>query len=378
MVELIKKHINHLLVFLLLVASGNPIWNQTAFSDINYIVFFTLLFLFFFFKAHYIITRFSKYVLPFVAIFLLQLLVVSGSSLSSSIFLLIKMFCGFSIILYLKHKFQDIYVDVMTFVAFISVICFGYTQLIGPLPGIQFSQIGVSSIVYTQISAFGVFLPRNAGMFWEPGAFQGYLNIAVAFLIMQPFTKNRLLHFLILTIAILTTKSTTGYAVFAFILLYYFLFIFEGPVSVKVFVIIAMGCIYIYAYNNLDFMKEKLETHQNLGANQEGRFNDYLRFSSLLIDNFFFGLSSSINRIVDTGNGFLSFLLYFGIMGFLYYFISLWRNLLKHGVRNACLLFAVIVLTLQGEGFIYYPCYLGLVALVPSDRYKIDNKNNLI
>ena len=60
----------------------------------------------------------------------------------------------------------------------------------------------------TVINLFGLDMARNAGMFWEAGILQGYLNL-LFFLELSVFKRNKkLLALIILTI--LTTFSTTG------------------------------------------------------------------------------------------------------------------------------------------------------------------------
>ena len=58
------------------------------------------------------------------------------------------------------------------------------------------------------IHLFGIDFPRNAGMFWEAGILQGYLNL-LFFLEISIFKRNKKILALIV-IAILTTYSTTG------------------------------------------------------------------------------------------------------------------------------------------------------------------------
>ena len=80
---------------------------------------------------------------------------------------------------------------------------------------------------------FGVFtfirltdnLLRNQGIFWEPGAFQTFLNIALLItLFSKKFeTKIRNYYTVILYIALITTFSTTGYATGIVLLVTFFL-----------------------------------------------------------------------------------------------------------------------------------------------------------
>ena len=60
---------------------------------------------------------------------------------------------------------------------------------------------------------YGIGTTRNAGMFWEPGAFQCYINLALVILF---FDKNKeeyngkKFKLIIFIITLLTTQSTTG------------------------------------------------------------------------------------------------------------------------------------------------------------------------
>lgn len=115
--------------------------------------------------------------------------------------------------------FFDHYLKIMTIVAFISTIVwvttFGgitwwtslptthdnnyYSYLLGVIkvqPGLQY---------------------RNFGPFWEPGVYQIYLNIAIAYLL---FLRDKILKIplICLVIALVTTFSTTGYICFSIIL----------------------------------------------------------------------------------------------------------------------------------------------------------------
>lgn len=69
---------------------------------------------------------------------------------------------------------------------------------------------------------YNCFFGRNAGPFWEPGAFQGFLLIAIFFLLSyKELFRHRFMIMIILLITLLTTQSTTGYIVFLISLLGY-------------------------------------------------------------------------------------------------------------------------------------------------------------
>lgn len=63
-------------------------------------------------------------------------------------------------------------------------------------------------------------LVRTQGIFWEPGAFQLYLNLAIAFEILYKKAANRK-SVIVYSLALLLTFSTTGYVVYAWIIIVY-------------------------------------------------------------------------------------------------------------------------------------------------------------
>ena len=89
---------DHLLVFLLLCCSGNPAWEFVNDMKSNYIL--CAIFVGFLLLRQKKINSngFMAYLIPFVLISILQVMVVSGATLSSGVFLILKMVIGFGII----------------------------------------------------------------------------------------------------------------------------------------------------------------------------------------------------------------------------------------------------------------------------------------
>lgn len=348
-------------VFLLLCLSGNPLICVNEHIREIYAVSAISLLLFRVLFNKLDVTSFIKYCWPFFLISFCQIIIINAS-LSSTIFMLLKLYVGFAIIRILGRKFVKGYIEVMFMLALISLPFFIYNMYRGYIPGIPFSEIGVSLGLYTEIFGDGLILiKRNSGMFWEPGAFQGYLNIAIYFALLQPNLKRKFLKVVVLIIAVLTTKSTTGYFVVFLILLYYILFLRKSSIISKTIFLILLISSFIYAYYGLNFLQDKIVEESTKDINQGGRINDYIKYGSLILSNFFLGVSASVAEIAPSGNGFVSFLLYYGIFGVGYYFFILYKNIRRQINYKYTVLFVLLVLiTLQGEGFIYYPLYLVL------------------
>lgn len=373
MLRQLKKYREHLLVLILIVSSGNPLFVLSPHVRELYIgTVFLLLWL----KQRRVMSLYIKYSVPFIFISLFQMLLFPDYSISSGVYLLLKIFIGALIMMEVGRKFAKIYVDIMVVVATISIPFFFYNEYVGFIPGISFTDIGTSLVVYTQLfSDYGGFIHRNAGMFWEPGAYQGYLNFAILFYLLMNNGATRIFSnwkFVVLLIALFTTKSTTGYAVLAFIILYYFLYYYRGKIMVKLLFLFVLVCSCLYAYYSLDFLGEKIQRQMNQGQDEGGRFNDFVKYASYIYDYFFLGNPTIVGTTIASGNGFLSFFFYYGIWGILYYFIALWHNIHQQvDLHTTAFFVGVTIISLQGEGFIFYPCYLAWPFIHLSMKNKI-------
>lgn len=366
-----KKTIEYILVLLLLILSGNPIVTASPQIREIYIIVAVSLFIIDFYSYKLSLqNKFLLYVLPFLLISLCQL-VFLNVTFNSALFFLIKVYIGYSIIKRLDTNFMVTYSNVMFIVAFISLPLYLYNSLYGIIPGKPISDICISLGVYTELfNENSGFIGRNSGMFWEPGAFQGYLNIAVAYILLLPEVSKRKLKLIILCLAIITTKSTTGYLVLFLIILYYITFLSRTTLLTRMIALIFFASVAVYILFSFDFLHDKIQNEftESSYSTKEGRVYDYIRFKSLIRENFLFGMSDQVADKAYTGNGFLSFLLYYGIFGIVNYCVMLWYNY-KRQVTGliAVFIISVVLLSLQGEGFIYYPLYLAL-PLVNLDR----------
>lgn len=373
MLRQLKKYREHLLVLVLIVSSGNPLFILSPHVRELYI---GTVFLLMWLKRRKVMSPYIKYSAPFIYISLFQMLLFPDYSVSSGVFLLLKIFIGVLIMMEVSRKFAKIYLDIMVVVAGISIPLFFYNEYVGFIPGIPFTDIGTSLVVYTQLfSDYGGFIHRNAGMFWEPGAYQGYLNFAILFCLLMNNGATRIFmnwKFVVLLIALFTTKSTTGYVVLAFIILYYYHYYYRGNLMAKLLFLLFFTCVFMYAYYSLEFLGDKMHMHMNRGQDEEGRFNDFVRFGSYIYNYFFLGNPTIVGTTIVTGNGFLSFLFYYGIWGILYYFIALWHNIHQQvDLHTTAFFVGVTFISLQGEGFIYFPCYLAWPFIQLSMKNKI-------
>lgn len=155
-------------------------------------------------------------------IFLLAIGAYTAFSLSitSIVGVVLKLVFAYAVIAYVGRRFVDTYIVVMTFLAAISL--FGYfTDLTGILDGmIRRLPNLISGQVYEGIFyayKYRVQIGRNNSIFYEPGVYQFFINVALFMIFFaSPSLSRRRLHWAaaILAVTLFTTFSTTGYLIF--------------------------------------------------------------------------------------------------------------------------------------------------------------------
>lgn len=158
-------------------------------------------------------------------LFLLIVIILNNvSGYSSYIAIAMQILAAFFITKSISYdEFKIKYINIISSLAGVSLICYLIT-LVYPSFMLNFPLTqGNSSVdyynagihVFQAAKGFGYFVPesRNAGIFWEPGAYQAFLNMGLALLLTTDNvkTKERKAFFLIL--ATITTGSTTGYLI---------------------------------------------------------------------------------------------------------------------------------------------------------------------
>lgn len=360
MVIKLRHKLDYLLVFLLICCSGNPLFISVSNTQIYYIILSIFVLLIVSIKHINFFSHFMKYMSLFFMIYLLQLATLKSASFSSIGFMIIKTFIGCAIFFIVGDRFSVIYIRLMSIICLISIVFYLYTMRFGLLPGVLTSDHTISLGFYTELlTQDNHGLNRNSGLFWEPGAFQAYINIAIALMMLkEKFTNSDFLYLLLFIVTIITTSSTTGFLLLGLNLIYFVSFKIKLSPFLRIIAIISTICICAYFYFNVDFLHEKIYNQTTFAVDQEGRINDIRRLSHILFDNFFLG-TSYIE--IWTGNGFMSNLLHLGIIGACYFYIMFYRNIKKYNTNlYSIYFFVLIILSLQGEVLLMYPFYLAL------------------
>ena len=242
-------------------------------------------------------------------------------------------------------------------------------------------------------------------MFWEPGAFAGYLNLSLVFLgtIKESIPKAKFKIFIIIfCVAILSTMSTMGYIILPFSLLLimrsnlsevkYKPFVTGKLLLILYLTIPFLLITSVYAYNNIDFLKSKIEKQFRSTEQRNGNWH-LTRFGTIIFDwkyisrKPFTGWGANpktrytldpqlIDKNTGMGNGMSDFTAKYGITGFSLFIFYLIVGFKKYFTNSISLGLAVliIILTLQGECFLNFPLYLGLFFLSTTPPKKIIRK----
>ena len=350
-----KSHYGWLL-FLIINMSGNLCFETL----LPYKATTTILFLFLLYKCISSKKLRSYYV--FILSFWFLILIIPGTyltvfSIPATLHVFIKTATGIFIVVYCKDYFCKYYVDIMFFFSIISLIGFTYNCMGGVVPYINVESSNldgggiyrVSSVLYTQLYDLqngGTLTLRNCGPFWEPGAYQGFLNLAIVInLLYNKKDKQWKYKNLVFIIAIITTFSTGGYITLFVILMYVIYTKKKTPNYIKILyslVFISTAC---YLYLSLEFLGDKI-------ANDDARtavsLSD-LPDGPMLLFGYGYDPNSFNTSSIKTAAALILLIRYSGILGFILYFTPILKKL--NSIRNLMFL-TIILLLLMNEPFL--------------------------
>lgn len=368
--------------FILLAFSGNPLFVSLSFSK-SLLVIYTIvlgIYVLILYKLRLPKLSFAGMayiILIVILISILQKLEFGFISVPGSLAMITKVLASFFTLLYYRYKNVDLissYIKIITTLAIISIPF--YLIRINSSFGIPIEGTSFSSIIIYTIRDYGNSQWKNSGMFWEPGAFAGYIILGIIFI----FIKNRDFilsdyrkEALVLIITLLTTVSAMGYIVLGvlFILYVVYNFKFKGLVISTLIIVLILGSI-----STIKPMKEKVIQQYMTAKSMNPMDVSNTRFGALKMDFKYiskepligngvhistrYRYHSTIRGDIGHGNGMSNFIACWGIPLFLYWlwclFKFFWGNTSKYRISTFFLI--ILILTLQGEQFLNYPIYL--------------------
>ena len=222
----------------------------------------------------------------------------------------------------------------------------------------------------------GTIFTRNSGMFWEPGAFQGFIFLAMLLMLFEVDgyqVKHRKSAFLVLAITMLTTQSTTGFILSIILILTCWqriqMIFGDIPKSVRMIVVFLLCVSVIYIIVSSGNISNKLSN--TTGDSASIRFSDIGGGLMLCLKGGFFGLGEvpekeimksllGINR--DDSAGLLAMTYTYGLLFGAYYIGLMCKGLKETFSSCTSLEYAIILLSFfilhLTEGLWNLPVYL--------------------
>jgi hypothetical protein len=231
-------------------------------------------------------------------------------------------------------------------------------------------------ILYTyEPGGIGNFI-RNPGPFHEPGAFSVFLIYGIVF---NTIIKHNFLNLknVCMSIAILTTFSTSGY-IALMLLIIFTVFVSRLNLFYKYLILLIIIGLSFFVYNKVEFLNAKIQaqyTEQTKGSITEstsGRFSGLRRDLNVLGKYPLWGrglLSSTqadYSSSEGVGYGFTSFIARLGLIGGLLYLLFQYNTLKQYcfyynfNRRYAIYAFIALLITLFGQWF----CESGLFIML--------------
>lgn len=376
-----------LLVFNLLLFSGNKITTHLfgKYSSIVLIGILIILIYYYYKRVFFFILKsnvFKYFILIVLISSLYHLFIFNKVSYLGVLNHILKFFAGGIVLVYVGQNFSFRSFKVLSYLSVVSLAAFAVINLSGY--GTNGIKIGYTEnyILYSYIPDLDRY--RNSGMFWEPGAYAGVINLCLLlnFQQLDHLFKKYKFHFSALVLALLSTQSTTGYIVFFMILLLKFIdFKKYGLRSIFLSSLIVISAFFLSS--DFDFLGKKISGQLESSKTQAvGEFSN-TRFGSFVFDlhyikknpllgnglleetryadhkYLFVGVNAN-QDIIGSGNGLSGSIAQFGIIYILLYFFLIISG--KPGLDNYTKLVLIIILffSLQGEQWLNFPLFLSL------------------
>ena len=379
-----KKHfISYLYIFLLLAFSGNPFFSfggdnlYTQFIFVTLVVFLSVIHLDYFRLNNKEVLPFFWYIGLYILLFIIQVINLKFVSIQGAVGFILKITLGYIVARFLGEQLKLYYFNAIYFLSLISLIGFSLSLADFEFPNFlnESRETIKSMVVYTENKSDIKQGIRNSGMFWEPGAFAGYICLLFLLFLGQfkhLFRQNKFRLIIILT-ALITTFSTTGYLVFFLIVMititkeYLKRHFILGSVLITSLIMIGF-----LIYSNTSFLSEKItyqyETLQDLSGDYSST-----RFGALAFDMHYIkknpitgnGMHESTRYIdhpwlqkehLGHGNGFSNFIASMGFFGIAIFMVYL----VRYKTKYRWIFLLCIIALLQGEQYLNFPLFLSL------------------
>jgi hypothetical protein len=339
----------YLIMFFLLGVSGIPYFSSNQSFTILYSVALAILFLFS--KKQKFDNELFYIFLGALGCILFQALIFSYFKLITILGLILKILTAYFAIKLLNENFIKYFLHVMIFFSIVSLIIFIPIFIDPPLldaiinitPSFLsykyqlwgFLVDNKTLIIYNLSKEVGRL--RNCGPFWEPGAYGGFLILALTF---NTIRQNSLINKIncLFLLVIISTQSTTAYlALFVFVAGY---LLFQNHSKSAKFLVILVSIGGIIAFQTIPFLGEKIKVENEDTQDAIETKGGDARIASAVLDwndvkgYPFTGRGLWPETRVDKkfeyvirNNGLTNFLAEWGFLFFVFYFFYYYKGL---------------------------------------------------
>lgn len=289
-----------------------------------------------------------------------------------------------------RKEYIDKYINVMVVLASFSIVFWVLSRF-----GIELFDFVVQSGngVYYRLNFLHVYRsninpalvmytnPRNQSIFWEPGALQGYINMALLFLLFDKSADKKKLKLktFILVLCMVTTMSTMGYFVMALIFgIYYFTDVYKGRINVKTILVMLVMLVATVMLLMSDTVQDKFDISSDKYMSTELRSNDIISGVEIVLKKPM-GLGYNSQKYYQTmekynilanSTGLLITLQQFGIfvggVVLVWLYKNLYRNFRVKGLARFLLL-CVYIATMMGESFVNKQIFMIFLLVFAND-----------
>ena len=375
-----SKITDYLLVYLMIAFSGVPFFYKAHIAMM--LAFMVFPFCVFVYRKRKIDRFLLYYLLVVLVVQVGQMVKFYEFPLQTYLGMYVRIFLGYFVIKSVGRKTVDYYVNILVFsvltgsvfylLTYVSPIESFLEDSVAPLfenPFIKKSEYRYwpTVILYTFNSQGEglMWLKRNSGPFWEPGAFSGFLIVALLFNIIR--TGKLVNHKnMLLMLGIVSTFSTSGLIVLVAVVIFYMVLNKDAIKRlILVPIIVSLGMMAFFSVGILgDKVIRKMnytnKTYNTRFKSAELDIKDFLKNPLLGMgrnkETRFRGVTEA--RTIHRNNGITNHLAMYGGIIFLLYFyltyLTFYRMCRVYEVDKRMAIFALITILLIGFSQVYF------------------------
>lgn len=390
----LKRKIIYLITLLYILASGSVIGFvlHNIFVDIcicllelGYIIFLS---------KNIIISRKYKFLIFFLFLFIWsQFIAYSGSVIYALRFLLLTIIStSFFNAIYLDKinifQYFEHIVRALTIINLVLYILCSLLKIISPLNIVSNDLLAYYTnyyylyfeIPFAVVNIGPVTIQRNTGIFWEPGVWQLYVNIALLIYLLKN-EKKKIYVILLYSAAIVTTFSTTGLILYMGIILYMEL-VYKKSLLKKTFAaILGAGAFFV----SVQLLISKID---NYTASFVYRMSDFYNSFKVLRQSFLVGCGLNNDKLFmiysegrGNTNGVLAWLCYTGIIGAVIILFPLLKNWIAIRKKDERFFFFFVIILLliinMSEPIFTFAFNIAVISLLYSEILPFRNGDKL-